>query len=97
MKKLLVLVVALALTLILSGCAMIDNEIKDFESDTVGLNRVCDVIAEDGSIIRTYEDTINISSNEYGNKVIMYLKDADKRVAIYNAQVICEEVDQWGD
>ena len=92
MKKLLLLIVALTLTITLSGCASLDNAIKDIESDISGLDRVCEVW-QGGTVIASYKDTISIESNDYGNKVIMYRVSDDKRTVIYNAVVICDEVD----
>jgi len=55
-----------------------------------GLKRTAKVYSSDGDLIAQYEGKFDVQSSEFGNKVLF---DIDgKRVIIYNATVIVEEL-----
>ncbi len=92
MRKVLFLGLLLAGTVLFTGCGeSLQRSMKTFSSEYGGgLNRVVSVYANDGTLLRTYKGNLDIESTEYGNKVLFDLNG--KRVIIYNATVIVEEV-----
>lgn len=91
MKKMISMIVLTLMIVIMSGCAMIDDGIKDIESDTKELNRHIEVYDNAGNVIFEGEGVVRVSNNEYGNKVIFQLDG--KRLAFYNATVKMIEIE----
>lgn len=91
MKRSLLAITAL-LALTLTGCTeSFQREMKTTVSEfTGGLSRSAKVYSSDGDLIAQYEGKFDVQSSEFGNKVLF---DVDgKRVIIYNAIVIVEEL-----
>ncbi|OMI07676.1 hypothetical protein BVL54_19825 [Bacillus paralicheniformis] len=72
-----------------SGCAAFDSSMKDFESNTSGLDRKVTVYSKTGKVLHTYEGIIRTKSSEESNNVVFELDG--KRIVIYNADVVIEE------
>ena len=93
MNKLLLLVVLTGVTLVFAtGCTeSFQREVKNMTSEYMGgLKRTAKVYSSDGDLIAQYEGKFDVQSSEFGNKVLF---DIDgKRVIIYNATVIVEEL-----
>lgn len=79
------LVFTLIGSILLSGCTALDSAVKDFESDTKGLEREVVVYTNAGDEIGRYEGNVRVSPSEYGGKVIFELDG--KRYAFYGATV----------
>lgn len=82
----------LMLAFVVSACTeSFQREMKTTVSEfTGGLNRSAKVYSSDGDLIAQYEGKFDVQSSEFGNKVLF---DVDgKRVVIYNAIVIVEEL-----
>lgn len=76
--------------LLLSGCASVQREIKDQQSEwSGGLNRVITVYDENGKVIKKYSGKIDIDPDTTGGRVKFELNG--KRIIIYNATIIAEE------
>ena len=89
--KIVSLVASLALLLTLTGCdESWERTKKDWDSNyNGGLKRSISVYSYDGNLLKTYEGKCDIEEND-SNKVLF---DIDgKRVIIYNAVVIAEEI-----
>lgn len=90
MKQKWLLISFLCLFLVISGCASLQREIKDTQSDWAGgLNRVITVYDENGNVIKTYSGKIDLDPDTTGGKIRFELNG--KRIMIYNATVIAEE------
>ena len=89
--KIVSLVASLALLLTLTGCGESwERSKKDWDSEyNGGLERTISVYSYEGNLLKTYKGKCDIEENEL-NKILF---DIDgKRVIIYNAVVIAEEV-----
>ena len=75
----------------MTGCASIEREVKNFESEfSGGLERTVKAYAPDGELVGEWTGEIDIQTNDYGNKVLFDLDG--KRIVLYNATVIVEEI-----
>ena len=85
MKKLLLLLTILTL----SSCTWLDDEMKDWESNTTGLKREIKIYSVTGEKLAEYKgENVRVDFNEYGR----FLANIDgKRVQAFNASVIIEE------
>lgn len=85
MKKLLILLTILTL----SSCTWLDDEMKDWESNTTGLKREIKIYSVTGEKLAEYKgENVRVDFNEYGR----FLANIDgKRVQAFNASVIIEE------
>lgn len=90
MKKLVIIGMTFAIVLGSVGCTAIEREMKTLESNTKGLHRKVDVIAMDGSVVRTYESENMIVTDGDGGTIILDFEG--KRVTLANSQAIIEEV-----
>jgi len=87
-RKLLMAVLLANLTLGLIGCSKINDSIKSFESDTVGLKRTVYVYSYTGELLKTYQgQSVRLSSGQTGT----ILQVDGKRITISNATVVTEE------
>ncbi|EAR08592.1 hypothetical protein [Reinekea blandensis] len=91
MKRLGLGSVLLAVLVLASCTESFQREMKTTVSEfTGGLSRSAKVYSSDGDLIAQYEGKFDVQSSEFGNKVLF---DVDgKRVIIYNAIVIVEEL-----
>lgn len=89
MKRICIVLTALAVLFALAGCESWDRTMKDMGSSLKGLERTAEVYDQNGNMIKSYEGKFDIEVNDYGNKVKFDLDG--KRVLIYNATVIVEE------
>lgn len=89
--KIVSLVASLALLLTLTGCGESwERTKKDWDSNyNGGLKRTISVYSYDGNLLKKYSGKCDIEENE-SNKVLFDING--KRVIIYNAVVIAEEV-----
>ena len=85
MKKLLLLLTILTL----SSCTWLDDEMKDWESNTTGLKREIKIYSVTGEKLAEYKgENVRVDFNEYGR----FLANVDgKRIQAFNASVIIEE------
>ena len=84
-KVLVTAVVATAITVLGTGCASCEREMKSCNSDiNGGLYRVVNVYSYDGDLIATYEGKIDIDNNTNGS--VMFDLDG-KRYVYYGALV----------
>ena len=85
MKKLLLILTILTL----SSCTWLDDEMKDWESNTTGLKREIKIYSMTGEKLAEYKgENVRVDFNEYGR----FLANIDgKRVQAFNASVIIEE------
>ncbi|WP_435309642.1 hypothetical protein [Sebaldella termitidis] len=85
MKKLLLILTILTL----SSCTWLDDEMKDWESNTTGLKREIKIYSVTGEKLAEYKgENVRVDFNEYGR----FLANIDgKRVQAFNASVIIEE------
>lgn len=85
------LITASLLAATLTGCASLEREIKSTTSDiTGGLNRHVIAYSHDGEKLGEWTGKIDIQTNGNGTKVLFDLNG--KRIALYNAVVITEEI-----
>lgn len=93
-KKLVIVSALLALSLI-TGCESWARTMKDWDSNSGGLNRVMKVYDNQGHTLATYEGKFDIApntDNNGGTTGTKILFDLDgKRHIIYNAIVIVDE------
>lgn len=83
------LIAVLVLVVMAAGCASWERTVKDFRSEfSGGLERTVTVYSMTGDEIATYTGKIDVAVND--NKVKFELNG--KRVIIYNAVVIVEEL-----
>ena len=87
--------VAVATTVLLAstitGCASLERELKSTTSDlTGGLNRHVIAYSHNGEKLGEWTGKIDIQTNVNGTKVLFDING--KRIALYNAIVITEEV-----
>lgn len=87
--KRLIILLAVALVLLATGCQSIDRGIKDIGSSVSGLERTLKVYSYDGELLHEYSGKFDISENSDGTKIKFDL--SGKRVMIYNAIVVVEE------
>ena len=75
--------------LTLSSCTWLDDEMKDWESNTTGLKREIKIYSVTGEKLAEYKgENVRVDFNEYGR----FLANIDgKRVQAFNASVIIEE------
>ena len=86
MKKKLVLIMAVVMTLTLTSCASVERGMKDMKSElSGGLNRTVNVYSRNGDLIASYDGKIDIEDSENCNKVKFELDG--KRYIYYNCQV----------
>ena len=85
MKKIILLLMGLTLT----SCTWIDDELKDFESDTKGLKREVKIYSYTGEKLAEYQgENVRVDFNDYGR----FMANIDgKRVQAFNASVVIEE------
>ncbi len=89
MKKLLIVLLSVIGVLSLSGCQEIRDDWKDFESDTVGLDRICTIYYPDGET-KEIEGKIRLNPSETGASVLHLTVDG-KRLSYFNIGIECEE------
>ena len=90
LKKVLMIICFIVITLILSGCASCARSCKSCNSDiNGGLYRTVNVYSLTGELIATYEGLIDIDDNSNGS--VMFDLDG-KRYVYYNA--IIEVIEQ---
>jgi outer membrane lipoprotein-sorting protein len=90
MKKIIIIIALLML--LLSACGEQERARleKDRKSADEGLNRILTVYSNDGKEIKTYKGKFDIEPSDENGKVKF---DIDgRRIIIYNAVIICEEV-----
>lgn len=86
MKKILLILGTTALV----SCTGWQDNFKDFESDTFGLQREIKVYSYTGQLLTTYKgNKVRISYDTGGKRTIVLLDG--KRITIDNATVIIEE------
>lgn len=90
MKKLMFAGLTLVIALGSVGCTAIERGMKTLESNTKGLHRKVDVIAMDGSVVRTYESKNMTVTDGDGGTIILDFEG--RRVTLANSQAIIEEV-----
>ena len=75
--------------LTLSSCTWLDDEMKDWESNTTGLKREIKIYSVTGEKLAEYKgENVRVDFNEYGR----FLANVDgKRIQVFNASVIIEE------
>ena len=75
--------------LTLSSCTWLDDEMKDWESNTTGLKREIKIYSVTGEKLAEYKgENVRVDFNEYGR----FLANVDgKRIQAFNASVIIEE------
>ena len=85
MKKLILIMSILTLT----SCTWMDDEVKDWESNTKGLKREIKVYSLTGEKLAEYKgENVRVDFNDYGR----FMANIDgKRVQAFNASVIIEE------
>lgn len=88
MKKLLTILLALTIVSVLSGCSLRDD-LKDLESDTIGLDRICTIYYPDGET-KEIEGKIRMYPSETGASVLHVNYDG-KRYSYFNIGVECVE------
>jgi hypothetical protein len=88
MKKILLVLLTIIGLVSLSGCSIRDT-FKDFESDTVGIDRICTIYYPDGET-KEIEGRIRMYPSETGASVLHISLDG-KRQSYFNIGVECIE------
>lgn len=87
MKKVL-LGLLLVGSLTMGGCTTWESTVKNFKSDTSGIDRKVTVYSLDGKVLAEYEGKIMVTQSETS----MRIDTANgKRVIFYNVSVVVEE------
>lgn len=90
MKRIIGIVVVVAVGITMSGCTMINRMSKNIQVNTTGLHRKVTVYSDTGEVIKEYEGKdMTISDGDGGTLTIDF---EGKRVTICNADIIVEEV-----
>lgn len=83
--------VALAVSVVsLSGCAMVESMVKDWESNTAKLNRVVKLYDYSGNLIETWEGEMRIESES--SQSCSFILDGE-RYTINGGIIVTEEVE----
>lgn len=88
MKKLLSLALSITLLVAISGCSIRDD-LRDLESDTIGLDRICTIYYPDGET-KEIEGRIRMYPSETGAS-LLHINYDGKRYSYFNVGVECVE------